>query len=113
MRGRRSIWRRSSKRSGRGRGRRVAGAIDGYDYNAAKAWVSAESVGGTNVILEVFRLDGAQVDIRSGPVDYFAGWVSTGFAEWFWQAEGILLFRVTTTGAVPLLVDFAWVGVVE
>lgn len=84
--------------------------FDGYSYNAAQAIVSAETPTGTNVILEVFRLDGTQVDIRSEPVDFFQGWVSTGGVGWPSGTEDVLLYRLTTTGTGALLVDTAITG---
>ena len=43
--------------------------FDAHSYNAAHAIVSAETLTDANVILEVFRLDGTQVDSGSDPVN--------------------------------------------
>ena len=85
--------------------------FDGYAYNAASTRVSVSGPDSAAVTLEVLRLDGTLVD-DSGPVSVSGsdGWVTIGDVFWTLETEDVLIYRITTTGAGDVQVDWTLVG---
>ncbi|NHZ71229.1 MAG: hypothetical protein GWP18_06265 [Proteobacteria bacterium] len=83
--------------------------LDGYNYNAAIAIVSAQG-GDALVTLDIMRLDGTLVDMWTETIGMLQGWVTMGGIAWSYATEDILVYRLTTTGPGTVQVDFVLVG---
>ena len=84
--------------------------FDGYDDNAASAAVSLAGGSNAQVVLEVLRSDGTVVETWPVALDIANPTATIGGVGWSSHNEDILIYRITTTGAGDVLVDWTNVG---